>query len=428
MLGGALAGLGHLEAAAAAWRRSLALDPQAPSFYRTNLYWLLANLGRYAEGERVLREAAARDLRSADVLAALGDALVGQGRLEPGREYCDAALAIDPAHKRARFVRACANFLAGRYAAAWPDYAYRPSAPWLHKLPPGATNRRWEGQDLGGQSILLYDEQGLGDVIQFARYAPLLAQRGAAVVLCCPPKLVGLMRRLPGVARVVPRDRHRPVPRTAWACSLADVPGVLGTELDSIPGDCPYLPARRRSPGLLLPARQFRIGIVWAGSPINHRDRARSCRLGDFAPLIELPGAEFVSLQAGPRAEELRTSGWRGLIDDPGDRLVPLEAAADALLEVDLVITVDSMPAHLAGALGRPVWTLLAFAPDWRWMLERSDTPWYPTMRLFRQPGPGDWAGAFREVRRALAARLAEPRREDAERADQAAGSGRDPR
>ena len=130
--------------------------------------------------------------------------------------------------------------------------------------------------------------------------------------------------------------------------------------------------------------------------------------MADFAPLFDLPRAEFVSFQVGLRVRELR-AGWQGLVHDPGDALADLEATADALLEVDLVITVDTMLAHLAGAAGRPVWTLLAFAPDWRWMLSRADTPWYPTMRLFRQPRANDWAGVFREVRRELEARLARP-------------------
>ena len=219
--------------------------------------------------------------------------------------------------------------------------------------------------------------------------------------------MTGLLERLPGVARVVPEDR--PWPRTDWVCLLMDVPGILGTDLDSIPGECPYLPARPRPRPLLPPTRQFRIGMVWGGKPTHKQDGRRSCRLDDFAPLVELPGTEFVSLQVGPRAEELRPSGWRGLILDARDKVGSVEATADALSEVDLVITVDTMMAHLAGALGRPVWTLLSFAPDWRWMLDRIDTPWYPTMRLFRQPAPNDWAGAFRQVRRALAARLPPP-------------------
>ena len=402
-LGLSLWNLGRVEAAAAAYRRALASGP-APSVWRLNLHRALSALGSYAEDERQLREAAAQDADSPGMLAALGQTLVSQGRLDAGLEHCDAALVVAPDHLDARLGRARANFLAGRYAAAWPDFRWRRR----HKewRPPRVTGRDWQGQDLEGQSILLYGEQGLGDVIQFVRYAPLVARRGARVLLYCPPRLVPLLRRLPDVTEVTPSDR--PAPRTDWICPLLDVPGGLRTDLDSIPGACPYLPSRTPPEPLLPATRQFRIGIVWAGNAANQRDRQRSCRLDDFAPVLELPGAEFVSFQVGPRAGELRSSGWRGLIGEAGDTLAPFEKTADALAEVDLVITVDTAMAHLAGALGRPVWTLLAFAPDWRWLLGRIDTPWYPTMRLFRQPAPNDWAGAFREVRRVLAARLAE--------------------
>ena len=405
ILGAALLQLRQLEAAATAFRRSVALDP-ATSHYRTNLSVALFKLARHAEAEQMLRAAAARDAKTPRVLAALAHALISQGRLDQGLESCDAALAIDPDHRIARFQRARANFLAGRYAAAWPDYAWR--RRFKTGSEPRVTARAWQGQDLDGQSILLYGEQGLGDVIQFARYAPLVARRGAKVLLYCAPPLARLLQRLPEVSRVVPSDRA--CPRTDWACSFMDVPAVWGAGRDSIPGGCPYLPSHARQPPLLPPARHFRIGIVWAGNPAHEVDHQRSCRLHDFAPLVELPGTEFVSFQVGSRAEELRTTGWRGLIREAGDAVTPFETTADALAEVDLVITVDTAMAHLAGALGRPVWTLLAFAPDWRWMLRRTDTPWYPTMRLFRQPAPNDWAGAFREVRHELAARLTQPR------------------
>ena len=406
-LGWAFFKLRQPEASASAHGRAVGLQPAAAA-YRLDLARVLPVLGRHAENERQLRAATPQN---ADVLAALGHALVDQGRLDEGLSAANAALAIDSEHSGVRLARARANFLAGRYAAAWPDYAYRRSLQ-SRRLPPGVTDRAWGGQGVDGQSIVLYREQGLGDVIQFARYAPLVAQRGAEVVLCCPPALVGLLRRLPGVARVVPDDE--PCPPADWSCSLMDLPGVLGTDLDAVPAECPFLPPRTRFEPLLPPRRQFRVGIVWAGSPTNDRDLTRSCRLDDFARLVELPGTEFFSFQVGPRAQELRASGWRGLIHEAGEELIPFEATADALAEVDLVITVDTVMAHLAGALGRPVWTLLAFAPDWRWMLDRADTPWYPTMRLFRQSAPNDWAGVFREVRRELEAHLA--------RADRPAG------
>ena len=215
----------------------------------------------------------------------------------------------------------------------------------------------------------------------------------------------------PAAAR--PRHRqggpgHQPPPPTDWHCSLLDVPAVWEHDVDAIPSAWPYLPPRVRQTPVLSPARQFRVAIVWAGNPTQKQNRRRSCRLEDFEPLFDLPGAAFVSFQVGPPARELR-AGWRGLVHDPGDALATLEATADALMEVDLVITVDTMLAHLAGALGRPVWTLLAFAPDMRWMLDRADTPWYPTMRLFRQSAPNDWAGVVREVRREVEVRLAQP-------------------
>ena len=402
-LGRALWKLRQVRAAAAAYRRAIALG-SAPPAWRIDLHHALSALGEYAEDERQLRAAAAGERRSPAVQAALGQSLIDQGRLAAGLECCDAALAADPDHLDARLGRARANFLAGRYAAAWPDFRWRRRHPTWRAM--GVEGRDWEGQDLAGQSILLYGEQGLGDVIQFARFAPLLVERGADVSLYCPPRLVRLLRRLPAVRQVVPGDR--PCPPTDWICSLLDVPAVLGTDLDSIPDTCPYLPPGKRPRPLLPPARGFRIAVVWGGNPAHARDSERSCRLADFAPLIELPGTEFVSFQVGPRARELR-AGWRGLVGAAGKELTAFEATADALMEVDLVVTVDTALAHLAGALGRPVWTLLAFAPDWRWLLGRSDTPWYPTMRLFRQPRPNDWAGAFRAVRAELAARLAQP-------------------
>ena len=389
-------------AAATVLRRAVALDPTLLDA-RWRLHVVLRWLGHVEEDERRLRAGLARDPDSPALLAGLGQCLIDQGRLDEGLERCRAALAVDPDHQDARLARGRANFLAGRYRVAWPD-RYR-QVQGLDRRPKGTAGREWQGQELAGQSILLYGEQGLGDVIQYARYAPLVAGRGARVVVACKPRLVALLRRLPGVDRIVRQDQ--PPPPTDWHCSLLDVPAAWGDDDDSIPSTCPYLPPVRRARPVLPPARQLRVGIVWGGNPEQKRDRLRSCRLDDFAPLFELPGSEFVSFQVGPRAPELR-AGWRGLVRDPGDALTDLEATADALLEVDLVITVDTMLAHLAGALGRPVWTLLAFVPDMRWMLGRADTPWYPTMRLFRQPAPNDWAGVFRDVRRELAALLAQ--------------------
>ena len=388
-------------AAAAALRRAVALGP-ASSDLRWYLHEVLRWLGNDEEDEEQLRAGLARDADSPPLLAALGQSLIGQGRLDEGLACSRAALKVDPNHQDARLASGRANFLAGRYAVAWPD-RYR-LVKGIDRRPKGTSGREWEGQDLAGQSILLYGEQGLGDVIQYARYAPLVAEGGARVVVACKPRLVGLLRRIPGIDKVVPDDQ--PPPPTGWHRSLLDVPAVWEHDVDAIPGASPYLPPHVRQTPVLPPARQFRVGVVWAGNPTQKQNRRRSCRLEDFAPLLSLPGTAFVSFQVGPRTREL-SQGWRVLVLDPGDALATLETTADALMEMDLVITVDTMLAHLAGALGRPVWTLLAFAPDMRWMLDRADTPWYPTMRLFRQPKPNDWAAVFRQVRRELEAHLA---------------------
>ncbi len=404
-------------AAATTLRRAVALDPTSSDFRRL-LHVVLRWLGNDVEDEKQLRAGLAREPGSPSLLAALGHSLIGQGRLDEGLECCAQALAVDRDHQDARLARGRANFLAGRYAIAWPD-RYRQVKD-LDRRPKGTSGSEWEGRDLAGQSILLYGEQGLGDVIQYARYAPLVAEAGARVVVACNPRLVALLRRMRDIDSVVPDDQ--PPPPTDWHCSLLDVPAVWGHDVDSIPAACPYLPPRLRQTPVLPPARQFRVGIVWAGNPKQLQNRRRSCRLEDFAPLFELPCSEFVSFQVGSSARNLR-AGWRGLVHDPGDALATLEATADALMEVDLVITVDTMLAHLAGALGRPVWNLLAFAPDMRWMLNRSDTPWYPTMRLFRQSKPNDWAGVFREVRRELEAHLVRAAQRSVARAPSGVGS-----
>ena len=281
-------------AAAAALRRAVALDP-ASSNLRRHLHDVLRWLGKDEDDERQLRAGLAREPDSPSLLAALGHNLITQGRLDEGLACCRAALKVYPNHQDARLARGRANFLAGRYAAAWPE-RYR-QVKGLDRRPKGTCGREWEGQHLAGRSILLYGEQGLGDVIQYARYAPLVAEREARVVVACKPRLVGLLRRIRGIDKVVPDD-HFPPP-TDWHCSLLDVPGVWEHDVDAIPGACPYLPPRVRQTPVLPPARQFRAGIVWAGNPTQKQNRRRSCRLEDFAPLFELPGTEFVSFQIG---------------------------------------------------------------------------------------------------------------------------------
>jgi hypothetical protein len=263
---------------------------------------------------------------------------------------------------------------------------------------------RWSGvEPLAGQRILLHAEQGLGDTLQFARYAPLVAARGARVVLEVPAPLAGLLRPLDGVSAVIARGN--PLPVVDCHCPLGSLPLALGTTLATIPASIPYLHADavdvaawQAQPG----DRRPRVGLVWAGNRRHRNDRRRSLPLAALAPLARGPW-QLVSLQKDLTLDDAqRLAGWQAI--DAGPRLGDFAATAAALTALDLVVTVDTAVAHLAGALGRPAWVLLPHAPDWRWLLGRADSPWYPTLRLFRQPRPGDWARVVRQVADALVA------------------------
>ena len=238
----------------------------------------------------------------------------------------------------------------------------------------------------------MYAEQGLGDVLHFARYLPLLVAKGARVLLICDPTLHALLRDIEGVMLVQPNVR----PEFDCHVALLDLPDLFGTTLESIPAHIPYLHAPRkkhlppRTPGC-----RARIGIVWAGNPKHNNSRNRDCSVTQFLPLAGHCGVEFYSLQIGKSAAALNACGGDTLIAPLGQHLKDMGITASIMTELDLVISVDTAVAHLAGALGCPVWLLLPYAPDWRWMLDRDDTPWYPTMKLFRQPEPGDWSSVF---------------------------------
>jgi ADP-heptose:LPS heptosyltransferase len=271
---------------------------------------------------------------------------------------------------------------------------------------------RWDGRDPAGRTILLTAEQGLGDALQFVRFARPLAARGARVLVEASPPLARLLATAPGVAATCaagapppPHDLHLP---------LLSLAGVLGVEADTIPNEVPYVrPDAQEAAAIALELRPHRpnllVGLSWAGNPRYSADRRRSCPLAALAPLLEMPGITFFSLQ--------RDDGEDQLPGVPAARdMVLLDARRDfdrkaALVDaLDLVISVDTSHAHLAGALARPVWVLLPFSPDWRWQLDRTDSPWYPTARLFRQSRHGQWAAPVDAMRQALAAMVADRR------------------
>jgi hypothetical protein len=250
--------------------------------------------------------------------------------------------------------------------------------------------------------LLLVGDQGFGDCIQFSRYFPQAAARCGTLLLACAGELIELLSPLPGIAAA--HDRWESVGEFTMYCPLSSLPGIFGTELDSIPAPVPYIAAKpnrvehwRQTLAARLPAESLRVGLVWAGRPTHGNDVRRSLTLAALQPLADSTGVAFVGLQKGKAVAQLNDFGPARVLDISGELSSFAETAA-VVANLDLVIAVDTAVAHLAGALGKPVWVMLPWLPDWRWLLDRDDTPWYPTMRLFRQPRPGDWASVITRV------------------------------
>jgi tetratricopeptide (TPR) repeat protein len=302
--------------------------------------------------------------------------------------------------------RALVMLLLGDFEHGWPEYEWR----WTQ---PGFTRSHvhkplWDGSGLGGQRILLHCEQGLGDTIQFIRYAPIVKQHGGTVIIECNRPLMRLLSGLPGIDHLVANGG--PLPAFDIQAPLLSLPGILRTSLDAIPAAIPYLHADRvlitHWRNELASLDGFRIGIAWQGNAAYRNDRQRSIPLTHFAPLAELAGVRLISLQKGPGTDQLLALDGRFAVHDFGDQFDEANGAfmdtAAIMKNLDLVICSDSAIAHLAGALGVPVWLVLPAVPDWRWMLEREDSPWYPTMRLFRQTKAGDWDEVFKRIGKML--------------------------
>lgn len=390
-----------MPAAEAPWlRRALAIDMRSGVAH--------GNLGICLRREERLDEAGAESRKALAFLPAQPESLnnlailaIRDGRLEAADVWSTRAVATRPGFAEATWNRAIARMLAGRFLEAWDDWETRFEVPGAQKHRHPAA-RRWRGEDPAGKTVLLFAEQGLGDTIQFSRYAPLVAARGARTVLAVQARLVRLLKTLPGVADVVAADGNEP--GHDWNCPLMSLPARFGTTLGSVPAAVPYLApqdtGRLAWKRRLDAGRALRVGLCWQGNPANADDRRRSFPLDVFEGLREIRDVQFVAMRV---TDEPIPSGWPMLDAAPWQH--DMADTADLLAELDLLITCDTAVAHLAGALGRPVWTMLAHAADWRWLQKREDTPWYPTMRLFRQPRAGDWTSVAEEVKQALAAR-----------------------
>jgi tetratricopeptide (TPR) repeat protein len=405
--GNALAQLGQLDRAIADHDAALALAPRHPQalYNRANT---LHALGREQEAIDAYDGVLAAAPRHVSAWLNRGLALAAINRHEEALSSYAQVRALEPQHAEAHFNAGLSLLTLGDYQRGFAEYEWR----WQRA---GLTVRRefrqplWLGDTpLADKTVLLHAEQGLGDTVMFARYVPLLARGGAKVVLEVQPGLKPLLAGLQGASAVVARGE--PPPPFDLNCPLASLPLACKTGVASIPADIPYLHADlqrlERWRSRLGEPKAPRVALAWSGSAAHVNDRWRSLPLAQLAPLLSVAGVQFVSVQRELRDADAAAFEGESRILHLGPELADFADTAAVLALADLVVCVDTSIAHVAGALGRPAWVLLPFQPDWRWMLGREQSPWYPALRLFRQPKIGDWASVIERVRAEVAARF----------------------
>jgi len=406
-LGVALKAQGKVDEAIICFRRAVELNPDyAQAHY---------NLGNALRAQEKLDDASACYRRALELMPNraeahnnLGNALFGLLKLDEAEKHFNEAIRLQPEYDDAHLLRAMLYLLRGDFERGWKEYEWRWQTEKFAAGRRNFTQPRWDGRPLSGRTILLHAEQGLGDTLHFIRYVRLIAaQCGGSVVVECQPLLKRLLQASLGQVPVI--GKGEPLPSFDVHCPLLSLPLACGTTMQNIPQHVPYLHADTNSSAhwrnrLGDEAGLLKVGVVWAGNKSNKNDHNRSISLQTLAPLGGVPRVRFYSLQKGEQAQQASEPPAGIPLIDWTNELHDFADTAALVANLDLVISVDTAVAHLAGALGRPVWTLLPFAPDWRWLLDREDSPWYPTMRLFRQPAPGDWPGVITSVADALEA------------------------
>jgi tetratricopeptide (TPR) repeat protein len=402
--GKALFDLQRLDEACASFDRAVQLNPGFAEAF--------SNRGDVLRALKRPHEALASFDRAVQLKPDYAEALNNRGnllrdplkRLDEALESFGRALQFKPDFVAPRYNSGIANLLAGHYREGWADCEWRWEDETHPEKRPTINAPAWQGEALTGCRIAIYCEQGLGDIIQFARYLPLLVQRGAKVTFFAPPKLTRLLRTLTcEIAFVSAIDDREPFD---FQCALMSLPLWFGTELSSIPNNFPYLHAEKDLVSQWkekIAGRGFKIGIAWQGSPSGDKgNKGRSIPLAEFLPLSQVPGIRLISLQKGYGVEQLATLPATMKVETLGSEF---DSGPDAFIDtaalmstLDLVLTLDTSIAHLAGALGCSTWLALKYVPDWRWLLDREDSPWYPTMRLFRQQADGDWKSVFTKI------------------------------
>jgi tetratricopeptide (TPR) repeat protein len=404
-LGSVLSGMRRYDEALVEYKKALELDPKTAGIWM-DLGSVQRHLRRFDEAKFSCRRAIELNPTAPMEYYNLGVVHLDLCEIEQAIACFRRAVEVKPSAPLPHWGLALALLVDGQYIEGWREYEWRWECTDIFAPRPKFAQPAWAGDDPTGKRILVYPEQGLGDAIQFARYAPLLSRLGANVTVQCAPSTKRLFATLPGVKAI--HCEPEKLPEFDAHCPLLSLPMMLKTTVEAVPAEVPYLFADPDRVAVwerklaAIPGK-LKLGIAWAGNPEHQRDQDRSCGLALLAPLGQIADVALISLQKGPAAAQAATPPPGLMVHDFTAELSDFAETAALIASLDLVIAVDTSVAHLAGALGKPVWTLLAFAPDWRWLLNRTDSPWYPTMRLFRQSVPGDWSAPIQSVSTGLA-------------------------
>jgi tetratricopeptide (TPR) repeat protein len=401
--------IGKFAEAISDFERAVSLKPDFAEAY-SDLGCAFTKTRQLETATENFRRALEIDPRHVAALNNLGSVLVDLDRPREALGYFDRAISIDPGYAEAHLNNAINKLRLGDLQGGWIDYEWRWKCPSQNLRDRWFDKPLWLGAEpIAGKVVLLHNDQGLGDALQFCRYVPLLKARGAEIILEIDGPLHALFSSLPGISLCL--TKGDPLPTFDFHCPLTSLPLAFSTTLDTIPSEVPYLPRTNEEAGPRLgPSKRPRIGLVWSGNPNHLNDHNRSLPFRELLPLLDGVEAQFVSLQKNARREDEELLRQRGDVLDLGPALRDFADTAAVVQQLDLVISVDTSVVHLAGGLGRPLWILLPYIPDWRWLLDREDSPWYPTARLFRQTATRDWAEVVARVRDALVDRIAQPR------------------
>jgi tetratricopeptide (TPR) repeat protein len=402
-LGKALIDAGRPDDAMAASSQAIALAPNLPLAHVNAAISLLAR-ENFDDALASLRRAATLAPDHAQVLNTLGNVLRMRGEIDEALDLHRRAKDADPQSANAEFSLGYLQLLRGNYEDGWRGYEARGKIKGIvQKVIPGPM---WDGSDLAGKRIVVHYDQGLGDTLQFVRFVPQIKSRRGHVILYCQDSLRRLLQGQCEVDQVI--DSEQSLPQYDLRVPISSLPYLLKTTLATIPAQVPYLTP---DPALVEHWRQrlqgdsrLKVGLAWAGNPNRMGDRERSMQLQTLAPLAQVPNARFFSLQKGPAAAQAIAPPPGMDLVDWSEQLTDFADTAALVANLDLIITVDTAAAHLAGALARPTWVMLQLSPDWRWLLDRTDSPWYPTATLFRQPAFGAWDQVVKKLPHSLAA------------------------